>query len=342
MSSLFDSHSYPDPIFILGIRPRSGTNFLNNLVCLHPDCTATLKEDFLVTHADLLVRYAKSVRTSWGIKKANNTQNVEDLLCQHIGKGLISFLHLVVSVRELTKRSPAKFGPSHSAQPFSMRLVTKTPNVRNLEHFFKLFPHAHLLIIVRDGRAVVESGMRTFHWDWETAIREWARAAGLILRFARDPQNADRKYRILRYEDLHNHTEREMRKVLFFLGLDRERYDFTTALNMPVMGSSTSNRGGGKARWIPIEKNVDFDPLTRWRDWNRAQHERFNWIAGSCLEQFGYTKKLYTTHRPLWTLWNMALDVEWEIGMWIQSMRKRLQRISSKIGLQVRFWQVRA
>ena len=31
-----------EPIFILGISQRSGTNFVSDLLALHPDCDATL------------------------------------------------------------------------------------------------------------------------------------------------------------------------------------------------------------------------------------------------------------------------------------------------------------
>ena len=56
----------PPPIFILGIMPRSSTNFLHHLVCLHPDCTPTLAwEDFVIYPASLLDAYAHAVYCEW-------------------------------------------------------------------------------------------------------------------------------------------------------------------------------------------------------------------------------------------------------------------------------------
>ena len=42
------------------------------------------------------------------------------------------------------------------------RLVAKTASVRNVDRFFTFFLRAHLLILVRDGRSVVQSCMSTF------------------------------------------------------------------------------------------------------------------------------------------------------------------------------------
>lgn len=52
-----------DPIFILGILMRTGTNFLYDLVRLHLDCDVPtpVPEDYLVHCADLLAEYVGSL-----------------------------------------------------------------------------------------------------------------------------------------------------------------------------------------------------------------------------------------------------------------------------------------
>ena len=62
------SNDCTDPIFILGIMQRSGTNFLKDVVDLHPDCAfpgPPLVEDYLAQNADWLINYAKSVAKDW-------------------------------------------------------------------------------------------------------------------------------------------------------------------------------------------------------------------------------------------------------------------------------------
>ena len=45
------------------------------------------------------------------------------------------------------------------------------------ERFFAFFPCARLLILVRDGRSVVQSAVDTFGWDFDTAW-EYAQLRG--------------------------------------------------------------------------------------------------------------------------------------------------------------------
>ena len=238
------------PIFILGIAQRSGTNFFLDLIRLHPDCDAPapIAEDFLVYHADLLVRYATSVYGYW--HRWARDEKMEELLCEYLGNGLISFLTL------------------HTSQK---RIITKTPSARNVEHFFKLFPRAYLLLLVRDGRAVVESGVKSFNNNFETAVRRWAEASETALRFLETHKDSDLKFLVIKYEDLCDNTSEELRKVFDFVGLDSEKYNFDSAIDLPVRGSSSFGRKDqGKLNWEPVEKNQDFNPVVRWSHWDRS------------------------------------------------------------------------
>ena len=294
--------SSTDPIFILGISQRSGTNFLFDLLRLHPDCGApSIKwEDFLVDKSDLLVRYVGAVFPGW--RRRGTDPKVEDLLYEQLGNGLISVL---------TSRINAK------------RLVTKTPSVRNLRYFFKIFPRAYLLILVRDGRAVVESTVRTFGDSYETAMRKWAGGADTILRFRQSTDGLRANYLVVRYEDLWNKPEEELRRIFAVVGLDAGKYDFNAAINLPVRGSSTFH---GKEEqhyhWKPVEKTTDFDPLARANHWSRSTHERFDWIVGEKLASLGYLEKNDKEKALFWTAWNRILDLWWQLRELSQSTIK--------------------
>ena len=281
------------PIFILGISQRSGTNFLFDLVRLHPDCGAPSInwEDFLVHHSDALVRYVNSIFRGW--RRRGTAQEVEDLLYEQLGNGLISVL---------TSRIKAK------------RVVTKTPSVRNLNYFFKIFPRAYLLILVRDGRAVVESRVRTFGESYETAMRRWTNGADTILRFRQSTDGLHANCLVVRYEDLWNKPEEELRRIFAVVGLDADKYDFNAAINLPVRGSSTFHGNEKKHyHWKPVEKTTDFDPLARANHWSRSTHERFDWIAGEKLASFGYIDERYREKKLFWVAWNRTLDLWWQL-----------------------------
>jgi hypothetical protein len=291
----FSQSPNPEPIFILGILQRSGTNYLYDLIRRHPDCWAragwsTSVEDYLLRRSDLLLKYAGVSDAFW--QKVWGTPGEEDLLCECLGRGLAAFL---------------------SAGAGGKRIVTKTPSVFNLPHFPKLFPGAHLLILVRDGRAIAESTLRTFGRDYEFTTRMWAYGAHVIREFIRahDPTGPC-KYLVVRYEDLVDNLREELTRVLTFLELDVAAYDFDAAQRLPVRGSSTHRGQSDKIHWGPVERTADFRPLQRFAHWSPAMHRRFNWIAGREMRQFGYEEEHPSRRTFARIMWNRLLDVKWK------------------------------
>ena len=64
--SINNENTNTNPIFILGITPRSGTNFLQDILCLHPDCGAgPVREDFLLHYADFIQNYISNLSHTW-------------------------------------------------------------------------------------------------------------------------------------------------------------------------------------------------------------------------------------------------------------------------------------
>ena len=295
-----DLHHCRDPIFILGIMQRSGTNFLKDVVQLHPDCGFPghpLVEDYLAQNTEWLLRYTGSVARDWnGLGRINKEDGspvdyspLQEELAHCLGNGIISFLQ-------------ARIGDK--------RLLTKTPSVRNLKHFFEFFPNARLIIVVRDGRAVVESGVKSFGWQYERGFQEWADAARSIIDFDKKHQNSKDKYLIVRYEDVLQNLEIEIKKILVFLELEVTTYDLQTALNLPVRGSSTVRSESDQMLWKAVDKPNNFNPLERWKSWEPGLHKRFNWIAGDCMQELGYELKREHTNSFLSNVINNILDAK--------------------------------
>ena len=304
-----------DSIFVLGVMPRSGTNYLWDLLCSHPDCAPArepVHEDLFLQHAHLLDGYASAVQRAWDPAWGTFADDVPGKLRASLGDGLLSFLWVD---RE-------------------RRLVTKSPSVRNLALFFRFFPRARLLVLIRDGRSAVQSAMTTFSWDFDTAAHVWAEGAEEIRRFDRAHQDSGLCYRIVRYEDLVDDVDRTMAEILDFLELDRDRFDFSAAASLPVRGSSVF-LGPGRAtvNWDPVEKDAAFAPKERWRDWDPASIRRFEWIAGAQLRHFGYQGSPDGPTTALWPLRQHLLDWRWRTGRfarraryWVQRQRYALRR----------------
>jgi hypothetical protein len=288
--------SIKPPVFILGIMPRSGTNYLFNLLKIHPDCISTevVWEDYALAHADQLARYSNAVTAhwdpAWGIRE--ETANAFDAA---LGRGISEFL---------------------SSGDVHQQTLVKTPSVQNLDLFFRFFPDSPLLILVRDGRSVIESGVRSFGWRRESALHWLAREARTIVEFIDRYPPETHRYRLVRYEDLWQQPVEEMNQVLWFLGLDTERYDFGQARELPVRGSSEMLKNEeGDLHWDPLEKTESFDPLSRYGDWTDFMTYRFEQIAGSAMTSLGYKT---ACHRPAhfsWKLQSLLLDSLWFLKM---------------------------
>jgi hypothetical protein len=258
----------PDPIFILGITPRSGTAFLSWLLQQHPDCTAGhgVAEPNLVYVADQFAAVVDRLMTFW---RDAGTDETRATVLRAIGDSLVGVLR------------------ERAAAP-DKHLLIKTPTVYNLNRFFELFPDARLVILVRDGRAVTESSVQSFDMRYEKAMRRWTQAADVIADFRRSYSRRSEQWTIVRYEDLVADVTGSMERLLDELGLDPDDYDFAAAQDSPVLGSSVAKGGEDKVHWNPVEKPRDFDPLERFAGWSESRHRRFNWISGDRLRDFGY------------------------------------------------------
>jgi hypothetical protein len=305
-----------DPIFILGILPRSGTNYLMDLLSLHPACGTArdpVREDLFLENSDHLVGFVAALKESWNPRWGTFSDELAEALQESVGDGLLSFLW----------------------EHRDRRLLTKSPSVRHIDRFFTFFPSARLLILVRDGRSVTQSCMATFGWEFERAARSWAAAADEIRRFAStDNGEHEARYMVVRYEDLVRDLRRCLNPIIRFLDLDEEAFDFQAAAELPVRGSSAYfGLGHDSVHWDPVPRGTDFDPTERWREWNRERHERFEWIAGDQLRYFGYRSFAKRAHDPYGGVTHRVRDGVWHSRV---AARRAIYHLRVRLGTVTR------
>jgi hypothetical protein len=276
-------------VWVLGISRRSGTNFLYDLICLHPDCARVeaIWEDFALARADRLRDYASAVAEAWHRDWDPDGEHRLALL-HRLGEGVVRFLVDRVAPRE---DAPVRYA------------VSKTPSVENLEALAD-FPGALAIVIARDGRDVVESGMRSFEWRFRDAAREWARGAERLA----TARECGVPFLLVRYEDLLTDVEGELRRIFDYLDLDPQRVDFAAATRLPVRGSSSFGVGDGGVHWSPVSKTADFQPVKRWASWPRRRAERFLWLAGDRMRELGYEDLEPPRHPLAWQIANRLCD----------------------------------
>jgi hypothetical protein len=117
---------------------------------------------------------------------------------------------------------------------------------------------------------------------------------------------------LVRYEDLVRDVKGSMARILRFVGLDEDAFDFQAAADLPIRGSSWYfGPGRTSVHWAPVQKGPEFDPTERWSSWTPEMHERFEWIAGSQLRAFGYHNGVAPVRAPGKVLRHRILDGGW-------------------------------
>ena len=257
-----------EPFFVLGISYRSGTNYLARLLEQHPRIsTGPVPEDFVAAKLPVMDDYVRRVTAEWNPRWGIESNRAR--LIAGISDGLQGFL-------------------TSSSEPGTRYVLNRTPSVSGLAHLRKFFPTNRVIILVRDGRSVVESGMRSFDWRMDDAARAWASAAETIKTFREDDARPERTM-IVRYEDVVTDPVQTVQTLLDFLGLAMDEYPAGSAENAPVIGSSDLRSSGGHTQihWDPTEPD-DFAPLRRYDQWSQGKHRRFDWLAGNALRELGY------------------------------------------------------
>ncbi|WP_165314156.1 sulfotransferase family protein [Vibrio ziniensis] len=288
---------------VLGIMPRSGTNYLENIISLHTKCKPCdpIYEDFLISQSELLIRFSKKVRRYWNPNwDTNNEYLTEKNLLEHIGYGLHRFLSSPHLGQEVTNDGQNNI------------TISKTPSVKGIEHFFQLFPNSKLIILVRDGRAIVESGCKSFDWDFEKACFDWSRLVKRINAFIAENTDHKAQIKMVRYEDLINNTEEEVPLIFKFLQVNEDEVLIEDVKNLHISGSSETKKTNKEVTWQPKKMDDNFKPLERFSHWSRYKRRRFEWISGNSLISMGYVNSL-ERFTILERIAHTILDISWPI-----------------------------
>lgn len=264
------------PVFIVSPMQRCGTNFLAHVLRLHPSFQLPdrIWEDYLLHNADLLDEYVVKTTLRWR-SELGDVRDVRETLLAELGQGILSFLD---------NRTRA-----------GSRLLCKTPASFNLYLFPKLFPAAKLLIMIRDGRDVVESAVRTWPdrlFAFERSARRWVKGVRSILRYTQGDGSAfeGRTWTFVRYEDLIRHPRETSQKLFTFLEIDPVSVDLEQIVQLPLRGSSVHTGDRGEVHWDPVKKPEDFNPIGRWHSWGPWRRAAFAIIAQRELNSLGYAE----------------------------------------------------
>lgn len=269
-----------DPIFILSLRPRSGTNLLHYHLCQHPDTVASsLNEDYVAAHLGSAERFVESFakqQSRW--LQSDEVASVKTYLRQCLAYGLKGLMH--TPSEKFADSAPSEEVFEHRHQ----RLVTKTPNISGIERIRSYFPQAQILTLLRDPRDVIDSEMMAFGFDFTKLVLAWRETARAFLACHSKQENAE-YLKIVRYENLYLNPIETIVETLEFLNLDKDLYDFNNVKNAPILGSSSDL---AKGQWSVSGDRKDFAPLGKWKSWKTHRIDFFERTAGAEAALLGY------------------------------------------------------
>lgn len=261
------------PVLLVGVTQRSGTNYLGALLELHPALATprTIREDHLPRGARQLqaglLDIAGKYPEDWLPR-----HEAEGQLLRQVGDALLSWL-----------AEDAGLGPDDPR-----RLLTRTPGADGVMELLHLVPDAFVVLLVRDGRDVVASGMRGLGWSFTDGVDQWLAGARAILKAVGRPLPPGVRVRLVRYEDVVADPVAATTALLEWLELDSEGWDVDGARELPVLGSSFHTGGANEVHLDPLDRPAGFDPRGRADAWPADLHARFLVRAATELEALGY------------------------------------------------------
>lgn len=252
-----------DTIFIQGIQQRSGTNFLNALLLMHPDCDAPvvkIRENWFLEEIELLDQYTRGLHTRWANPKWGGSPYSPSLTESYLGEAMIKLLI------QGNTRIPKV-------------LVSKTPSVKNLDRFKHYFPETKLIILVRDPRDVAVSAQKTWGKAIKDSLRDWAISADAIMRH----RQAGGQCHLVQYEKLIRTPKETIHNLLSYCSLSVEDFPFDQVDDLPIYGSSETGRTDSK-----LQANPAFKSIGRWMEWPDEQKQAVSDIMRKYLDFFDY------------------------------------------------------
>lgn len=240
------------PIFVLGA-PRSGTSMMQWALRQHSDLWGGQESDFMIP----LVEKLREIH-EFGSRRENlhwlSGQGVSsDEFLQYMGIGVNAL---------------------YTNRAGGLRWVEQTPQYTlHMGEILKLLPGSVFVMMLRDGRDVVES-LKNFvnPVEHEEASRIWKRFAAEGLDFAEGP-HGDRVH-VVRYQDAIERTEETMARLFDFLDLPESEHAVSWITDRSPINSSFSDQ--------------DRFAVGRWAGWSSGERRQFANVAGNVLIRAGF------------------------------------------------------
>ncbi|KAI6176665.1 Protein-tyrosine sulfotransferase [Aphelenchoides bicaudatus] len=231
------------PLIFIGGIPRSGTTLMRAMLDAHPDVRCGEETRVIPRILGLRGAWKKSEKEWRRLQEAGVTNEV-------INAAISSFIIQVIAGHG----SPAK------------RYCNKDPfTLKSTNYIVELFPNAKAIFMIRDGRATVHSIISRKVTitgydlnDYRQCLTKWN--AGISIMYDQCREVGPEHCLMVYYEQLVLHPEKEMRRILEYLGLpwsgDVLKHEELIGKQISVSKTERSTD--------QIAKPVNLDALSKW------------------------------------------------------------------------------
>jgi len=281
-------------IILLGLRVRSGTNFVGTTLKMHPQ-VQTIPPDTSLGEFNLFRdEYIKN-KVFHSITKRSFASGVKQE----------DFPHFMKLYGELWQ----KFLIEKFELSSEKTLFLKSPRVHETHLWQLAFPNSKIALLSRDGRDNVISSIKGSNdrRSWHKLPHKIKQKVNFhsgrfFLNFSKDWSVKAEKFHSIqentnlkkfKYENL-NDSYKGIEELLRFYELDHGKENVEKCMGAPVMGSSFGVEGKKitKPNWKPDYDKSKFNFTGKWGHWNSLQKSTFKRIAGQQLIDLGYEKDL--------------------------------------------------
>ncbi|MCS3702309.1 sulfotransferase family protein [Salinibacter ruber] len=168
--------------------------------------------------------------------------------------------------------------------PSAVRWGDKTPvNTFHLDWIDRVFPKAKYVHMVRDGRDVVSSYLRSeIYSNSEEAADRWKKSIEMAKKFEKKREN---RFLKVRYEELVRFPNKEVRRICDFLDVEFKKDMLKFKDNIEKLGDTHLPHHRG------LKRPINTDSIGKWKE--RLTDDQKDIIRGrikETLSDIGYTK----------------------------------------------------
>jgi hypothetical protein len=271
------------PVFIVGVG-RSGTTLLRLMLHHHPEIAIPYESHFIDEYYDHLADYG-DLHDEANLKRLVDAILAEPLLKMWDHTFTTEGVQSRIRERSLSGVLNVVY-EEYAAGKGKTRWGDKSDYLDRMYVINELFPNAQFIHIIRDGRDVARSVLK-LPWGPNDIIRAaewWERYVWLGRRTGR--MLGKERYAEVKYEDLLESPERELRRLCQYL-----RLEFAPSMLEYYRDADQAIPEGRKAQHYNANSPVQASRAFSWkREMDTCDIALFDRHAGSVLQELGYER----------------------------------------------------